>query len=201
MSTQPPAQADRSFNRSMLIKLFIVALMMFGFGFALIPMYRAICQITGINNLLDGSDTNQDFWVKGLIKSWLGVGSDKILFSEHHLSHAAAALLTAPTYEAAILTADGVGEWATLSIGRGRRGRARGPAGGPAGGPKVELLREIRFPHSLGMLYSTFTAFLGFPVNEGEYKVMGLASYGEPRFADVRVTLSSKKETATDSDG
>jgi carbamoyltransferase len=117
----------------------------------------------------------EKLWVKGLIKSWIGVPSDKILFSEHHRSHAAAAMLTAPTRDAAILTADGVGEWATLSIGRGKRA-----------GDKVEvdLLREIRFPHSLGMLYSTFTAFLGFQVNEGEYKVMGLASYGSPRFAD-----------------
>ena len=87
-------------------------------------------------------------------------------------SHAAAAFLTAPTKEAAILTADGVGEWATLSVGRGKRT--------PDEDARVELLREIRFPHSLGMLYSTFTAFLGFQVNEGEYKVMGLASYGKP---------------------
>ncbi len=121
----------------------------------------------------------EKLWVKGLIKSWLGVASDKILFTEHHRSHAAAAMLTAPTRDAAILTADGVGEWATLSVGRGRRsGSGKGKR------VEVELLREIRFPHSLGMLYSTFTAFLGFPVNEGEYKVMGLASYGQPRFAD-----------------
>jgi carbamoyltransferase len=117
-------------------------------------------------------------WVKGLIKSWLGVPASKILFCEHHRSHAAAAFLTTPNdvRDAAILTADGVGEWATLSLGRGKRG--------PGTRCEVELLREIRFPHSLGMLYSTFTAFLGFPVNEGEYKVMGLASYGTPRFAD-----------------
>jgi carbamoyltransferase len=117
----------------------------------------------------------EKLWVKGLIKSWLGVPASKILFAEHHRSHAAAAFLTAPTKEAAILTADGVGEWATLSVGRGKRG---------PDGTRVDLLREIRFPHSLGMLYSTFTAFLGFQVNEGEYKVMGLASYGTPRFAD-----------------
>jgi carbamoyltransferase len=115
-------------------------------------------------------------WVKGIIRSWLGVAADRVLFSEHHLSHAAAAFLTAPTQEAAILTADGVGEWATLTVGRGRRGEGR-----PT---EIETLREVRFPHSLGMLYSTFTAFLGFAVNEGEYKVMGLAAYGEPRFAD-----------------
>jgi carbamoyltransferase len=123
----------------------------------------------------------EKLWVKGTIKSWLGVASSKILFAEHHRSHAAAAFLTAPTREAALLTADGVGEWATLTVGRGRRGPE---------GTCVELQREIRFPHSLGMLYSTFTAFLGFPVNEGEYKVMGLASYGTPRFADeVRKTV------------
>jgi carbamoyltransferase len=113
-------------------------------------------------------------WVKGIIASRLGVPARKILFTEHHQSHAAAAFLTAPTREAAILTADGVGEWATLSIGRGIE-RDDGSTG-------IELVRELRFPHSLGMFYSTFTAFLGFEVNEGEYKVMGLASYGKPRF-------------------
>ena len=117
----------------------------------------------------------EKLWVKGLIKSWLGVPARKILFAEHHRSHAAAAFLTAPTKEAAILTADGVGEWATLSVGRGKRTPEK---------TTVDLLREIRFPHSLGMLYSTFTAFLGFQVNEGEYKVMGLASFGTPRYAD-----------------
>jgi carbamoyltransferase len=113
-------------------------------------------------------------WVKGTIRSELGVRSDRILFTEHHQAHAAAAFLGSPSRSAALLTADGVGEWATLSLGRGvveDDGRA-----------SLELLRELRFPHSLGMLYSTFTAYLGFPVNEGEYKVMGLASYGTPSF-------------------
>src|SRR5437867_4191717 len=113
-------------------------------------------------------------WVKGIIASQLGVRSDRILFAEHHQSHATAAFLTAPTRRAAILTADGVGEWATLSLGRGSIGED--------GAVALELLREMRFPHSLGMLYSTFTAYLGFPVNEGENKVMGLASYGKPSF-------------------
>jgi len=118
-------------------------------------------------------------WIKGIIASQLGVRADRILFTEHHRSHAAAAFLTAPTRRAAILTADGVGEWATLSLGRG--------SVDGDGAVSLELLRELRFPHSLGMLYSTFTAFLGFPVNEGEYKVMGLASYGRPSFeAQVR---------------
>ena len=116
-------------------------------------------------------------WVRGIIQAHLGVDRQKILFTEHHQSHAAAAFLTAPTDEAAILTTDGVGEWATLTVGRGRRT--------PGGATSIELLREVRWPHSLGMLYSTFTAYLGFAVNEGEYKVMGLASYGTPRFADA----------------
>jgi len=111
-------------------------------------------------------------WVRGLISSYLGVPGRKILFTGHHQSHAAAAFLTAPTDRAAILTTDGVGEWATLSVGHGTR-RADS-------GTSVTLLREVRFPHSLGMLYSTFTAYLGFAVNEGEYKVMGLASHGRP---------------------
>ena len=115
-------------------------------------------------------------WVRGLIQAHLDVPREKILFTEHHQSHAAAAFLTSPTHSAAILTTDGVGEWATLTVGRGHR-----EAGGAT---QIELLREVRWPNSLGMLYSTFTAFLGFAVNEGEYKVMGLASYGAPRFAD-----------------
>jgi len=118
----------------------------------------------------------EKLWVKGIIKSYLGVPGEKILFTEHHQAHAAAAFLTQPTRHAAILTADGVGEWATLSVGVGHKE--------DDGSTSIRLLRELRFPHSLGMLYSTFTAFLGFQVNEGEYKVMGLASYGEPRFVD-----------------
>ncbi len=115
-------------------------------------------------------------WVKGLISSHLRVPGQKILFTEHHQAHAAASFFTAPTQRAAVLTADGVGEWATFTVGRGERGADRGAS--------LAIEREIRWPHSLGMLYSTFTAFLGFEVNEGEYKVMGLAAYGAPRFAD-----------------
>jgi carbamoyltransferase len=115
-------------------------------------------------------------WVRGIITSRLGVPGKNILFTEHHQSHAAAAFLTAPTERAAILTADGVGEWATLTVGTGERG---------PDGTRITIDREIRFPHSLGMLYSTFTAYLGFAVNEGEYKVMGLASYGSPSMADA----------------
>ncbi len=115
-------------------------------------------------------------WMRGIISSHLGVPGRRVLFTEHHQSHAAAAFLTAPTSRAAILTADGVGEWATLSVGHGERCR-NGPTA-------ITLLREIRFPHSLGMLYSTFTAYLGFKVNEDEYKVMGLAGYGRPTMVD-----------------
>jgi carbamoyltransferase len=111
-------------------------------------------------------------WVRGIVSSHLGVPRQKIFFTDHHASHAAAAFLTAPTRRAAILTADGVGEWATLTMGHGTRR--------PDGTTDITLQREIRFPHSLGMLYSTFTAYLGFAVNEDEYKVMGLAAYGRP---------------------
>ncbi|MDQ7834267.1 MAG: carbamoyltransferase N-terminal domain-containing protein [Humidesulfovibrio sp.] len=94
-----------------------------------------------------------------------------ILKNMHHRSHAASAFFPSPFEQAAILTIDGVGEWATATIARGT-------------GNKVEMLREMRFPHSLGLLYSAFTQFLGFKVNSGEYKVMGLAPYGEPRFLE-----------------
>lgn len=95
-----------------------------------------------------------------------------LLFTEHHESHAASAYYPSPFERAAVLTMDGVGEWCTTSIGVGR-------------GTGLELLREIRFPHSLGLLYSAFTYYTGFRVNSGEYKLMGLAPYGEPRFADL----------------
>lgn len=119
----------------------------------------------------------EKLWVKGIIASQLGIAGKKIFFTEHHQSHAAASFYTAPTERAALLIADGVGEWATLSLGQGER-RVDGTS-------TLTLDREIRFPHSLGMLYSTFTAYLGFEVNEGEYKVMGLASYGTPRYVDT----------------
>jgi len=116
-------------------------------------------------------------WARGIISSHLGgVPRSKILFTGHHHAHAAAAFLTAPTGRAAILTVDGVGEWSTLTVGHGER-----RPGGTAG---LTLLREIRYPHSLGLLYSTFTAYLGFDVNEDEYKVMGLAAYGRPTLMD-----------------
>ncbi|HWK11042.1 MAG TPA: carbamoyltransferase N-terminal domain-containing protein [Vicinamibacterales bacterium] len=121
-------------------------------------------------------------WIRGIISSHLGVPRQKIFFTDHHAAHAAAAFLTAPTRRAAILTADGVGEWATLTAGRAER-RSDGTT-------DITLTREIRFPHSLGMLYSTFTAYLGFKVNEDEYKVMGLAAYGRPTMVEqVRKTI------------
>jgi carbamoyltransferase len=115
-------------------------------------------------------------WMRGIISSHLSVPGRKVLFTEHHQSHAAAAFLTAPTCRAAIMTADAVGEWTTLSVGEGER-----VANGPT---TIRRFREIRFPHSLGMLYSTFTAYLGFKVNEDEYKVMGLAGYGQPTLVE-----------------
>ncbi len=122
------------------------------------------------------SSLGEKLWIKGIISSHLGVPGKKILFTEHHQAHAAAAFLAQPARRAAILTADGVGEWATLSVGTGEKR--------DDGSTSIKLLRELHFPHSLGMLYSTFTAFLGFEVNEGEYKVMGLASYGKPDLVD-----------------
>jgi carbamoyltransferase len=110
-------------------------------------------------------------WIKHLIQKRLGIAGSRILFSEHHLSHAASAFFCSPFEEAALLTVDGVGEWATASFGVGK-------------GSDIKLLGEIRFPHSLGLLYSAFTAFLGFEVNEGEYKVMGMAPFGTPRYVD-----------------
>ena len=95
-----------------------------------------------------------------------------ILFTEHHVSHAASAFYPSPYDRAAILTVDGVGEWATTTISRGSGGR-------------IEMLSEVRFPHSLGLLYSAFTSYCGFRVNSGEYKLMGLAPYGKPIYADL----------------
>ncbi len=121
---------------------------------------------------------NDKLWIKGLIVRTLGVAPERVLFGEHHLSHAASALYCSPFEEAAILTVDGVGEWTTAAVGRGRADWQTGAEN------DIHLCGEIRFPHSLGLLYSAFTAYLGFEVNEGEYKVMGMAPYGQPRFLD-----------------
>ena len=128
-------------------------------------------------------------WARGIIASYLGVPRRKILFTAHHAAHAAAAFLTSPARRAAILTADGVGEWATLTVGRGERHAD--------GRTDITLLREIRYPHSLGMLYSTVTAYLGFAVNEDEYKVMGLAAYGRPTFAEQMRKVIRRRDDGT----
>ncbi len=109
----------------------------------------------------------EKLWVPSMIRRELRPYKGPILFAEHHMSHAASAFLVSPFEEAAILTVDGVGEWATSSFGVGR-------------GSDIEMFKEIRFPHSLGLLYSAFTYYLGFKVNSAEYKVMGLAPYGKP---------------------
>jgi len=101
-------------------------------------------------------------------KDW----AERLLFSEHHLSHAASAFYPSPFDEAVVLTMDGVGEWTTTSVAIGR-------------GAQLEIVRELHFPHSLGLLYSAFTYYTGFRVNSGEYKLMGLAPYGEPRYRDL----------------
>ncbi|MGB3776892.1 MAG: carbamoyltransferase [Tunicatimonas sp.] len=103
----------------------------------------------------------------------LGEGRPPLLFPEHHLSHAASAFYPSPYEEAAILTVDGVGEWATSTISHGQ-------------GHRIQLLRELHFPHSVGLLYSAFTYYLGFRVNGGEYKLMGLAAYGDPAAEQTR---------------
>ena len=113
----------------------------------------------------------QKFWIKDLIAQE-GDYKGQIIFSEHHESHAASAFFPSPFRRAAFLTLDGVGEWATTSYGVGRDN-------------KIEILAEIHFPHSLGLLYSAFTYYTGFKVNSGEYKVMGLAPYGQPKYKDL----------------
>jgi carbamoyltransferase len=109
----------------------------------------------------------EKLWVPSIIRKELRPYKGPILFAEHHMSHAASCFFVSPFDEAAILTVDGVGEWATASFGVGK-------------GSDITLFKEIRFPHSLGLLYSAFTYYLGFKVNSAEYKVMGLAPYGKP---------------------
>ena len=111
-------------------------------------------------------------WIKNDIMNSLKGFNGSIIFPEHHLSHAAYSFFTSPFEESAILTTDGVGEWSTTSIGMGENN-------------SVKLLQDIRWPHSLGLFYSAFTYFLGFQVNEGEYKLMGLASFGKPKYYDL----------------
>ncbi len=113
----------------------------------------------------------EKLWMGEQLKHELGF-SGELIYPEHHQSHAASAFFPSPFESAAILTLDGVGEWATCSWGSGQ-------------GNKIRLISEIRFPHSIGLLYSAFTYYTGFKVNSGEYKVMGLAPYGEPKYVDL----------------
>jgi carbamoyltransferase len=113
----------------------------------------------------------EKLWIPSLIQKKLDYKGE-VLMIEHHLSHAGSSFLVSPFEESAILTIDGVGEWSTAAYGVGKEN-------------KIELLQEMRFPHSLGLLYSAFTYYLGFRVNSAEYKVMGLAPYGEPVFYDL----------------
>ena len=116
----------------------------------------------------------KDMLIKELKKIDNGFVSNKLLFSEHHFTHAASAFYPSPYEEAVVLTIDGVGEWATTTVAIGK-------------GNNLEIVKEIHFPHSLGLLYSAFTYYTGFRVNSGEYKVMGLAPYGEPKYYDLIV--------------
>ena len=147
-----------------------------------------------VKSLLTVAPAGEEQWTKAA-RSFLGVkavvrehvrraldADVRLLFSDHHTAHAAAAFFPSPFEEAALLTVDGVGEWATLTLGLGR-------------GNRVELHKEIRYPHSLGLLYSAMTFYCGFKVNSGEYKLMGLAPYGRPVYADaIREHLIDVKE-------
>ncbi len=110
-------------------------------------------------------------WIKSMMSKRIGIPGSKLLFCDHHMSHAASSFFTSPFQDSAILTVDGAGEWSTATMGVGR-------------GNKIEIFKELRFPHSLGLLYSAFTAYCGFEINEGEYKLMGMHPYGKPRFVD-----------------
>jgi carbamoyltransferase len=124
---------------------------------------------------------NKKLWIPSMIKKELDFDGDVVMI-EHHLSHAASSFLVSPYKDAAIVTVDGVGEWATSTICHGV-------------GNDISILKEIRFPHSLGLLYSAYTYYLGFKVNSAEYKVMGLAPYGEPKYVDkVMETISYNED-------
>ncbi len=114
----------------------------------------------------------KDMLIKEIKKNDKSFDGSKLMFSEHHFSHAASAFYASPFEEAVVLTLDGVGEWATTTVAIGK-------------GHKLDFVKEIHFPHSLGLLYSAFTYYIGFRVNSGEYKVMGLAPYGEPKYKDL----------------
>src|SRR5256885_10422706 len=139
----------------------------------LIETYAA-CAPRGLRSYLTALPVwlSEKLWLADDIRKRIPGFDGDVLFGEHHESHAASAFYPSPFEQAAILTIDGVGEWATSSIGVGR-------------GSEIELLKELRFPDSLGLLYSAFTYYTGFKVNGGEYKVMGLRPYGEPNYVDL----------------
>ena len=120
----------------------------------------------------------EKLWVKGKLMEWLEIPSEKLLFVDHHMSHAASAVFCSPYEEAAVLTIDGVGEWTSTARGFCKTSFEDGNVN------SITLNEEIRFPHSLGLLYSAFTAWEGFMVNSGEYKLMGMAPYGQPKYMD-----------------
>jgi len=122
----------------------------------------------------------EKLWVKNVIQNEIGIAYNKIIWCDHHMSHAASAFFTSPFKEAAVLTVDGVGEWTTTTLGT-----ATSYFEGEEGSNQINLFSEQRFPHSLGLLYSTFTAWLGFRVNNGEYKVMGMSPYGDAKYLDL----------------
>jgi carbamoyltransferase len=126
-------------------------------------------------------------WIKNVIQKEVGIPYDRVLFSDHHMSHAASAFFPSPFKEAAVLTIDGVGEWTTTTLGTATSVWN----GDKDGRNEIKLFSEQRFPHSLGLLYSAFTAFLGFRVNNGEYKVMGMSPYGTPRYMDKMAKVFS----------
>ena len=140
----------------------------------LLESYLAIAP-SGLGSFLEALPAwlKEKLWLEDTIRRELGIPDETpVLYPEHHESHAASAFFPSPFQSAAILTIDGVGEWSTTTIGRGN-------------GARVELLEELRFPHSLGLLYSAFTYYAGFKINSGEYKVMGLAPYGKPTFVQA----------------
>jgi len=127
-------------------------------------------------------------WIKQHITTHLNIKSDKILFSDHHLSHAASCFYPSPFKHSAILTVDGAGEWTTASYGVGKKN-------------KIKLIKELHYPNSVGLLYSAFTAFLGYKVNGGEGKVMGLAPYGKPKYVeDVYRVVKQHKDSSIELD-